>query len=141
MDRHGHLIDFRLAATRDGKAARAFMRKAIDKARLHRPVTICTDKAPTYRRVIREINHRYDPHFESITHIDKKWKNNRIESDHAALKRLLGYRQSFRSVSSAKATLCGIEAVRTIKNRHVYDMKPGIQGEIALVHEVFGLAA
>lgn len=117
------------------------MRKAIEMARLYRPVTICTDKAPTYRLVIREINQRYDPHLDSITHIDKKWKNNRIESDHAALKRLLGYRQSFRSLSSAKATLYGIEAFRPIKNRHVYDMKPGFQGEITLVYEMFGLAS
>lgn len=29
-----------------------------------------------------------------IMHIDKKWRNNRIESDHAVLKRLLGYRQT-----------------------------------------------
>lgn len=141
IDRHGHLIDFRLTAKRDAKAARAFLRKAIEKARLHRPVTICTDKAPTYRKVIQDENRRYDPHFDSIRHIDKKWRNNRIESDHAALKRLLGYRQSFRSLSSAKATLKGIEAIRTIKNRHVYDMRPGIQGEIALIHEVFGLDA
>ncbi|MCY4334741.1 MAG: DDE-type integrase/transposase/recombinase [Litoreibacter sp.] len=141
IDRHGHLIDFRLTTKRGAKAAGAFMRKAIEKARLHRPVTICTDKAPQYRRVIRQINHRYDPHLDSINHIDKKWQNNRIESDQAALKQLLGYRQSSRSLSSAKATLRGIEAIRTIKNRHVYDMKPGIQGEIELVHKLFGLAA
>lgn len=108
---------------------------------MHRPVTICADKAPTYRRVIQEANRRYDPHFDSITHIDKKWKNNRIESDHAALKRLLGFRQSFRSLSSAKATLRGIEAIRTIKNRHVCDLQPGVQGEIALIHEISELVA
>lgn len=44
----------------------------------------------TRRRVIREINHRYDPHFDSIRHIDRKWRNNRIDSDHAARKRLSG---------------------------------------------------
>lgn len=47
-------------------------------------------KAPTYRRVIRDINHRYDPHFDSIRNIDKKWRNTLIESDHAAMKRLPG---------------------------------------------------
>jgi len=39
---------------------------------LHRPVTIGTDKAHSYRRVIRETNHRYDPHFDSIRYIDRK---------------------------------------------------------------------
>lgn len=102
--------------------------------RLHRPVTICTDKAQTYRRVIREINHRYDPHFESIRHIDRKWQNNRIESDHAAMKRLLGYRQSFRSLPTAKATLSGIE---TIKRDHVNHKQPGVRGEIAFIDLLF----
>ncbi|MEP3528562.1 MAG: DDE-type integrase/transposase/recombinase [Sulfitobacter sp.] len=57
-----------------------------------------TAEAPTYRRVIREINHLYDSHFDSIRHIDRKWRNNLIESDHAATKRLLRYQQSFRSL-------------------------------------------
>ncbi|WP_193140956.1 IS6 family transposase [Meridianimarinicoccus sp. MJW13] len=141
IDRHGQMIDFRLTARRDAKAAKAFLRRAIEKVRLHRPVTICTDKAPTYRKVIQDENRRYDPQFDSITHIDKKWRNNRIESDHAALKRLLGYRQSFRTLRSAKSTLRAIEAIRTIKNHHIDNMKPGVQGEIAFVHEMFGLAA
>ncbi|WP_299152836.1 DDE-type integrase/transposase/recombinase [uncultured Tateyamaria sp.] len=59
---------------------------------------VFADKAPTYRRVIREINHRYDPHFDSIRYVDKKWRNNLIESDHAATKRLLDRRQSVRSL-------------------------------------------
>jgi transposase-like protein len=65
------MLDFRLTARRDAKAAKAFLNKAIERVRLHRPVTIVTDKAHSYRRVIREINHRYDPH------IDRKWRNNR----------------------------------------------------------------
>lgn len=141
IDRHGQLIDFRLTARRDAKAAKAFLRKAIERVRLHRPVTICTDKAPMYRKAIRDENRRYDPHFDSITHIDRKWRNNRIESDHAALKRLLGYRQSFRSLRTAKATLQSIEAVRTIKNNHIPGIAPGVQGEIAFVHQLFGLDA
>ena len=72
IDRHGHLIDFRLIAKRDAKTARAFLRKAIGKAWLHRPVTIWKNKAPSYRRIIREINQRYGPPFDSTTHIDKE---------------------------------------------------------------------
>ncbi|WFE74804.1 IS6 family transposase [Roseinatronobacter sp. S2] len=97
VDANGQLVDFRLTARRDAKAAIAFLNKAIEHVRLHRPVSICTDKAPTYQKVIREINHRYDPHFDYIIHAARKYLNNRVESDHAAMKMLLGYRQRFRS--------------------------------------------
>ena len=140
VDADGPRIDFRLTARRDAKAARAFLNKAIERVRLHRPVTIVTDKAPTYRRVIREINHGYDPHFDGIKHIDRKWLNNRIESDHAAMKRLLGYRQSFRSLRSAKATLRGIETIRTIKRGHIHNKQPGVKGEITFISQLFDAA-
>lgn len=55
VDANGQLIGFRLTARRDAKAAKAFLNKAIERVRPHRPVTIVTDKAPTYRRVIRDI--------------------------------------------------------------------------------------
>nr|WP_245622410.1 hypothetical protein [Litoreibacter arenae] len=48
------------------------MNKAIERVRVHRPVTIVTDKASCYRRVIHEINHCCDTHFDSIRHIGKK---------------------------------------------------------------------
>ena len=134
-------MDFRLTARRDAKAAKAFLNKAIERVRLHRPVSICTDKAPTYRKIIRDINHQYDPHFDYITHIDKKYRNNWVESDHAALKRLLGYRQSFRSLRCAKATLQGMETIRTIKNGHIQNRQSGVRGEVAFVRQMFGLAA
>ncbi|MDO6591961.1 IS6 family transposase [Loktanella sp. D2R18] len=141
IDANGQLVDFRLTTRRDAKAAKAFLKKAIERVRLHRPVSICTDKAPTYRKVIKDINHQYDPHFDYITHIDKKYRNNRVESDHAALKRLLGYRQSFRSLRAAKATLQGMETIRTIKNDHIQKRQLGVRGEVAFVSQIFGLAA
>tara|TARA_R100000750_G_scaffold49855_1_gene34747 strand:- start:993 stop:1397 length:405 start_codon:yes stop_codon:yes gene_type:complete len=131
------MVDFRLTARRDAKAAKAFLKKAIERVRLHRPVTIVTDKAHSYRRVIREINHRYDPHFDSIRHIDRKWQNNLIESDHASMKRLLGCRQSFRSLRTAKATINGIETFRTIKCDHVHHKQSGVRGEIRFISQLF----
>jgi transposase, IS6 family len=94
------------------------------------------DKAPSYRKVIEDENRHYNPHFESITHIENTWRNNRIQSDHAVMKRLLGYRQSFRSLRSTKSTLSGIEAIRTFKNKYLDHMKPSVQDEIASVHDV-----
>lgn len=140
IDANGQLVDFRLTVRRAVKAAKAFLKQAIERVRLHRPVSICTDKAPTHRKVIREINRAYDLHFASITHIDRKYLNNRIESDHAALKRLLGSCQTFRSFRSAKATLAGMETIRTIKRGHIHNKKPGVRGEIEFMHELFQLA-
>jgi len=141
VDQNGQFIDFRLTARRDAKSARAFLKQAIGRVRLYRPVTICTDKAPGYRKVIQDLNHSYDPHFDSITHIDRKWRNNRIESDRAALKRLLETRPSFRSLRSAKATLMAIETIRTIKNGHIQNAQPGVRGEIDFVRNLFSEAA
>lgn len=140
VDANGQMVDFRLTARRDAKAAKAFLNQTIERVRLHQPVTIVTDKAPAYRRVIYEINRRYDPHFDSIRHIDRKWRNNLIESDHAALKRLLGYRQSFRSLRSAKATLSGIETIRTIKRGHIHHKQPGVLAEIQFIAWLFETA-
>lgn len=135
------MVDFRLTARRDAKAAGTFLHQAIERVRLHRPISICTDKAHTYRRVIREINHRRDPHFDSIRHIDRKWQNNLIESDHAAMKRLLGYRQSFRSLRAARTTLSGIETFRVNKRGHIHHKKPGVRGEIGFISMLFQTAA
>ncbi|MEL6572881.1 MAG: IS6 family transposase [Pseudomonadota bacterium] len=137
VDANGQMIDFRLTARRDAKAAKAFLNKAIERVRLHRPITIVTDKAHSYRQVIREINHPYDPHFDTIRHIDKNWRDNLIESDHAAIKRLLGYRRSFRSLRSAEANLSGIEVIRTIKNGHICYRHLGVPGEILLINQLF----
>nr|WP_274379273.1 hypothetical protein [Rhodophyticola sp. CCM32] len=43
----------------------------MERVRLPRPVTIVTDKAQAYRRVIREINHRYDPHLTAFDILTK----------------------------------------------------------------------
>lgn len=140
VDSNGQMVDFHLTARRNAKAGKAFLNKAIARVRTHRPVTIVTDKAPADRRVIQEINHRYDPHFSSIRHIDQKWRNNLIESDHAAMKRLLGYRQSFRSLRTAKTTLSGLETTRTIKRGHIHRKQLGVLGEIPFVAQQFHTA-
>ncbi|WP_299653823.1 DDE-type integrase/transposase/recombinase [uncultured Jannaschia sp.] len=76
----------------------------------------------------------FDPHVIlhrscAVVVAAKNW----IESDHAALKRLFGTRQSFRSSRSAKATLAAIETIRTIKNGHFSKKAPGVRSEIDFV--------
>jgi IS6 family transposase len=136
VDQHGQLIDFRLTARRDTAAARAFFRQARDTVRLYQPLSITTDKAPTYYRIIKELNRQRLPG-EEIFHCDRKYLNNRIESDHAALKRFLNPKGSFRSLKSAKSTLRAIEAFRTIKRGHINTELNGVRGEIQFVAMLF----
>lgn len=96
IDQHGQLIDFRLAARRNAKAARAFIRQACETVRCYHPMTIVTDKARSYAKVIKEMNQ------DAIQHIDRKHQNNRIEGDHCALKQFLKPKRDFRNLAAAK---------------------------------------
>jgi len=78
---------------------------------------------------------------EGILHVNRKWENSRIESDHAALKKRITSMRGFKSLSSAKAKLRGIQAIRTIKHGHVHGKEAGVTGEIRFVNDLFGLAA
>ena len=101
---------------------------------------VVLDKAHSYRKVLAEFNRHRDPG-DQIRHIDRKYLNNRIEGDHSALKKLLNPMRGFKILRSAKATLQGIEAIRTIKNNHIHQRKSGPLGEIEHLHKLFGLAA
>ncbi|QYZ72208.1 IS6 family transposase [Neotabrizicola shimadae] len=140
VDQFGQLIDFRLTARRDAKAARAFLRQARETVRLYQPLTIITDKAPTYAKVIAEINDRLGPE-DAIRHLTRKHLNNRIESDHAALKRLLRPMRGFRDLASAKATLKGIETFRAIRKAEFEAATKGVANEIAFTADLFQDAA
>jgi len=137
-DQHGKVIDFRLTARRDAKAERALFRQARETVRIYGPVSITTDKAPTHARVIAEIN-AYSFPGDEIVHVDRKWRNNRIESDHAALKRIAGPGRRFQSLRTAKVTLKGIEAIHMIIRGHVCNPPTNVTGKIRLFAELFDL--
>nr|WP_065335501.1 IS6 family transposase [Tritonibacter mobilis] len=140
VDQFGQLIDFRLTAKRNPKAARAFMRQAQEAVRLYHPLTIVTDKAHSYAKVIGEINARLAPE-DVIRHADRKYLNNRIESDHAALKQRLSPMRGFRTMAGAKAALAGIETYRTIRKGQFENCERGVANEIDFVAKLFPEAA
>lgn len=140
VDQLGQLIDFRLTARRDAKAARAFLRQARDTVRCYQPLTIVTDKAHSYAKVIGEINGRLGPE-SAIRHVDRKYLNNRIESDHAALKQRLRPMRGFQTLAGAKAALAGIETFRTIRKGQFENCKTGVINEIAFIAKLFPEAA
>lgn len=90
--------------------------------------------------MIEDLNNG-SPRASIASRIDSKWRNNPIESDHAALMRLLRAWQSFRSLRTAKATLTGNEAIRTIKNGRIAGKAEDVLGEITFVRDLFREAA
>lgn len=138
VDEHGRFVEFRLTAKRDARAAKAFLEQASRNCGLYPPMTIVTDKAPTYPGIINAMQ----PHAYTdlpIKHINDKACNNRIESDHASLKRIINPGKGFQSLRTAKATLTGIEAYRSIKHCHVTEPLLNARAEIQFVEGLFQL--
>ncbi|WP_094037778.1 DDE-type integrase/transposase/recombinase [Antarctobacter heliothermus] len=61
-----------------------------------------------------EINKRRGP-YGAIRHVERKYFNNRIDSDHAALKQRLRPIRGFRTLAGANAALTGIETFRVTR--------------------------
>lgn len=100
VDQLGQLVDFRLTARRNASAARAFMRQASDTVRCYQPMTVVTDKAHSYAKVIEEMNFVNGPD-DRIWSVDRKHHNNRIEAYHTALKQLLRAKRAFQRLTAA----------------------------------------
>lgn len=116
------------------------MRQACDTVRCYKPMTIITDKAHSYAKVIREMNFGNGPN-DAIIHVDRKHLNNRIEGDQGALKQLLRPKRGFRQLTAAKNTLKGIETHCAIKKGHFANNEPGVLNEVAFVAKLFTKAA
>ncbi len=86
----------------------AVIGQAIDTVRCYKPITIVTDKALCYAKVIKEMNRGSEPQ-DAIRHINRKHLNNRIEGAHGALKPLLRPKCGFRSLTAANNTPPGSE--------------------------------
>lgn len=95
-----------------------------------------TDKAHSDAKVIGEINARLGRE-DAIRHVDRKYLNNRIESDHAALKQRLRPMRGFQTMAGAKAALAGIETFRTIRKGQFENCERGVANEIDFVANLF----
>ena len=137
VDQYGQLVGFRLIARRNVKVARAFLNQACENAGLYQLRSIDTDEAHSNSSVVNEMS-RIELPGEGILHINRKRENNRIESDHAALKKLITLMRHYNSPLLAK-TLRGIEAIRAIKQGHIHGKGRGVRGGIRFVECWIGL--
>ena len=93
-DRDGNLVEALLSEQRDMAAAQRFFAQALDRAG-QAPERVTTDGHDAYPRAIRETLGA------GVAHRTSRYKNNRIEQDHRAVKQRYSPLRGFGSFSSA----------------------------------------
>ena len=141
VDKQGHTIDFYLSQTRNTKAAKRFLHKALNGCKEEeRPAVIYSDKAPTYGKAIASLK-RQGKLRDELEHRQIKYRNNIIEADHGKLKRRIKPTLGFKSMKTAYATIKGFELMHALRKGQakLWMLSAGIQGEVRLVERAFGL--
>jgi transposase-like protein len=123
-------VDFLLTARRDRKAALRFLRKAIKWNGTPGKVTI--DKSGANTAALESHNAEAEAGIE-IRQI--KYRNNIVEQDHRAIKRLVRPMMGFKSFRSAAVTLAGIELMHMIRKGQLMPM-----GEVRPAQQFYSLA-
>lgn len=141
VDSEGNTIDFYLSQTRNAKAAKRFLGKALNHMKeWEKPRVINTDKAACYGIAIGELK-KEGKCPDATEHRQVKYLNNIIEADHGKLKRLIKPTLGFKSMKSAYATIKGFEVMNALKKRQAdaWKLQDGIRGEVRLVERAFGI--
>jgi len=105
IDRDGNLVEALLSEQRDMDAAQRFFARALDAAG-HAPEQVTTDGHDAYPRAIRETLG------EGAFHRTSRYKNNRIEQDHRAIKQRYYPMRGFGAFASAARFCVGFEEQR-----------------------------
>ena len=141
ITKSGKTLDFYLSSTRNVKAAKRFLGKALRKMKEYeKPDTINTDQAPSYGCAIKELKEEGLLH-KGVLHRKVKYLNSIIEADHGKLKRLIKPTLGFKSMKTAYATIKGFEVMRMLRKGE-FDMWTRGQewkGEIRLIERQFDI--
>jgi transposase-like protein len=143
LDKRGNTIDFYLSPTRNAKAAKRFLGKALNGLKdWEKPKVINTDKAPTYGIAISELKAEGKCP-EGRVHRQVKYLNNVVESDHGKLKQLIRPVRGFKTLKTAYATIMGFEVMGALRKGQaaIFNLTQDIRGEARIVERAFGLVA
>jgi transposase-like protein len=126
VDQFGQVIDVYASARRDSEAARQFFQLAKTTTGVA-PTEVITDRASTYPRVLDEM-------WPAAWHHTERYANNRIEADHAQLKRRLRAMRGVKTMTGLRVVAGGHAFVQNLRRGHyeiATDQPPGRQLAIA----------
>lgn len=141
VDSNGNTIEFMLSPTRDGQAAKRFLRKALRVPHTVPPRVINVGRNPAYPKAVGKLKKNGTlPHGCELRPI--KYLNNMIEQDHRFIKRRVNPGMGFWSFDTAWRTLQGYEATNQLRKGQVRGTTRGdIKSQIRFVSTAFGLVA
>ncbi len=140
MDSEGNTLDFLLSAKRDAKAAKRFLRKAVNASHTTAPRVINVDKNAAYPKAFAELKEEgLLADTEPLR--QNKYLNNIVEQDHRFIKRLTNPGLGFGSFHTAWRTLRGYEVMNMIRKGQLQGAAKGdVLAQNHLIAEVFGIA-
>ena len=110
VDKQGKTVDFLLTAKRDMAAAKRFFDKAMGANNY--PDKVAMDKSDANKAAIDGINAGRDV---PIVVRQIKYRNNIVEQDHRAIKRVTRPMLNFKSFRAAHCALAGVELMHMIR--------------------------
>jgi transposase-like protein len=143
VDKFGDTIDFYLSPTRNTKAAKRFLGKALKGLKSwEQPRVINTDKAPTYAAALAELKQEGKCPTD-VQHRQVKYLNNVVEADHGKLKQLIKPVRGFKTMKSAYATIKGFEVMRALRKGQgrMFNLTRDPIGEKRMIERAFGVGA
>ena len=141
VDKFGATVDFYLSATRNTKAAKRFLGKALRGWKdWELPEVLNTDRVPAYAAAIAELKAEGKCP-KDIRHRQVKYLNNVVEADHGRLKQLIRPVRGFKTLKTAYATIRGFEVMRALRKgqARTYAIHDGIVREARLVERAFAI--
>ncbi len=135
VDKAGYTVDFYLSRNRDVNAAKAFLRKAMERQRI--PAKITLDAYAASHRAVAELKESGE--FPKRVRVrTSKYLNNAIEQDHRRVKQRLRPMLGLKSFRTAEVVIGGIELAERIKKRQFKISKLG--GPTATMPEIWQAA-
>jgi transposase-like protein len=110
VDQFGQVIDVYVSTRRNTEAARRFFHQASTTTGVV-PAEVITDRAPTYPRVLDQL-------WPVAWHHTEQYANNRIEADHAQLKRRLRAMRGIKTMTGLRMVAAGHAFVQNLRRGH-----------------------
>jgi transposase-like protein len=107
VDQFGQVIDVYASTRRDSEAAHRLFRRARTTTGVE-PVEVITDRAPTYPQVL-------DALWPAAWHHVERYANNRVEADHAQLKRRLRPTRGIKTMTGLRILATGHAFVQNLR--------------------------